>query len=156
MQKRKSHTFGKDIYLLGQDADGINYWLEEATWDCDWYWGGGYVETYTNNNYPSMSRDINSHQHFDGLFFNRNKNGFDAFKEFFAETPFTDEEIWTICELMKSFYIVRRYSDMALHGSAGYTTNPSKREIRNYDEYKRINEIVIPDIMKNLYTILSP
>lgn len=151
MQKRKSRAFGKDIYLLGQDADGINYWLEEATWDCDWYWGGG----YTNNKRPDASRDINSHQHFDGLFFNRNKNGFDAFKEFFAETPFTNREIWIICELMKSFYVARRYSDMLHCGGAHYTENPSKNVIMCFDEYKRINQYVIPDIMKNLYSILS-
>lgn len=156
MEKRKSRAFGKDIYLLGKDADGINYWIEEATWDCDWYWGGGYIETYTNNNCPNMSRDINSHQHFDSLFFNGNKNGFDAFKEFFADTPFTDDEIWKICELMKTFYIARTYSDMIHQGGANYTKNPVSEIIKCSEEYKRINKIVIPDIMKNLYSIITP
>lgn len=154
--KRKSHAFGKDIYFLGQDKDGINYWLEEAKWDCDWYWGGGYVETYTNNKCPSMSRDINSHSHFNCMFFKGNKNGYDAFKDFFVETPFTDKEIWTICELLKAFYIARDYSDMICRGGAHYTTNPAKETIKNDAEYKRINEIVIPEIMRNLYKIMTP
>ena len=37
------------FYLLGRDEEGINYWLEEPSWDCGWYWGFGYVETYTTN-----------------------------------------------------------------------------------------------------------
>ena len=157
LQKRKSHAFEKDVYLLGQDAEGTLYWLEEAKWDCDWYWGGGYVETYTNNNYPSMSRDITSHSHFDSMFFADNRlNGHDKFESFFEETPFTDKEIWKICELMKSFYIAKEYSNMLYTGGAHYTSNPSKEVIQNNDEYKRINEVVIPSIMENLYKILSP
>lgn len=156
LQKKKSHAFGRDTYLLGQDAEGTKYWLEEAKWDCNWYWGGGYVETYTNNNYPSMSKDIISHSHFDSLFFNNaNKNGHDAFQEFFVVTPFSDKEIWTICELMKSFYIARQYSDMLYCGGAHYTSNPARETIKNESEYKRINEVVIPSIMKALYNILE-
>lgn len=46
MKKEKRHAFGKDIYLLGVDADGTRYWLEAPSWDCGWYWGFGYVEVY--------------------------------------------------------------------------------------------------------------
>ena len=84
MKKQTTVAFNKKIYLLGADAEGTKYWLEAPSWDCGWYYGFGYVETYTNNNYPNRSRDINSHQHFDGLFLNNPKvNAFDAFKEFF-------------------------------------------------------------------------
>ena len=157
LRKQRSHAFDKNIYLLGKDADGILYWLEEAQWDCDWYWGGGYIETYTNNERPGMSRDITTHSHFDSMFFNnRRLNGHDAFTSFFEETPFTDKEIWQICELMKAFYIARQYSDMLCCGGAHYTSNPSKDIIQNEEEYQRINKKVIPDIMKSLYEILGP
>ena len=155
MNKRTSNAFGKIIYLLGKDENGILYWLQQATWDCDWYWGGGYVETYTNNEYPHLAKDIDSHQHFDGLFFKGNKNGYDAFKEFFVETPFTDKEIWKICELMRSFYIAREYSDMIHRGGAHYTSNPVSEIIKNDAEYERINKVVIHAIMQSLYEILS-
>lgn len=155
MKKETRHAFGKDIYLLGTDANGVKYWLEQAKFDCDWYWGGGYVETYTNNNRPERARDINSHQHFDGLFFKGNTDGHTAYKAFFTETPFTDSEIWKICELMKSFYIAREYSDMIYRGGAHYTKNPAKETIKNETEYKRINETVIPSIMQELYKILG-
>lgn len=155
MNKRTTTAFGKIIFLLGADENGTLYWLEQATWDCDWYWGGGYVETYINNKCPSMSRDIDSHQHFDGMFLKGSKCAFDMFKEFFVETPFTDKEIWQICELMKSFYIARKYSDMLHCGGAHYTTNPARETIKNEAEYNRINKVVIPEIMKSLYDILT-
>lgn len=154
-KKYSMEKFGNKCFLLGQDKDGINYFLEAATWDCEWYWGGGYVETYTNNNYPSIARDIKSHQHFKELFLNGHKNGFNTFKEFFPVNPFTDSEIWKICELMKSFYIAREYAEMVYTGSAHYTKNPAAEIIKSEDEYKRINNIVIPAIMKSLYEILE-
>lgn len=39
MKKEKRKAFGKNIYLLGEDTEGTKYWLEEASWDCNWYWG---------------------------------------------------------------------------------------------------------------------
>ena len=129
MEKQTDFAFGKTIYLLGETPDGEKHWLEEASWDCDWYWGGGYVETYTNNNNPGKSRDISSHQHFDSLFFRQNTDGHTAFTKYFSCHPFTDKEVWQICELMKSFYIAREYSDMLHRGGAHYTTNPAKDTI---------------------------
>lgn len=156
IKKRKSHAFGKDIYLLGRTADGTNYWLEEAKWDCDWYWGGGYVETYTNNTNPARARDIESHQHFDSLFFKKaNMHGHKAFTEFFEETPFTDKEIWQICDLMKSFYIASEFAAMVHTGGANYTENPVREILKSDIMYKTINELQIPAIMESLYEILS-
>lgn len=155
MNKTKTRAFGKDTYLLGRGTDGRHYWLEQATWDCDWYWGGGYVETYTNDLVPSCSKDIASHSHFDSMFFNKKKNGYDNFKDFFEETPFTDSEIWKICELMKSFYIAREYADMVHRGGAHYTTNPAKDIIKNDEHYNHVNKTVIPAIMEELYKVLS-
>ena len=155
MKKYSFNKFGHKYYLLGTDKEGIKYYLEEASWNCDWYWGGGYVKTFSNNRNPVCSRDIDSHHHFNYMFLTYNKNGFDMFKDFFKETPFTDNEIWKICELMKSFYIAREYSDMIYRGGANYTQNPAKETIMNEVEYNRINKVVIPSIMDELYKILS-
>ena len=155
MKKHIVNVFGKKHYYLGSDAAGTKYYLQAAKFDCGWYWGGGYVETFTNNRNPEESRDISSHQHFDSLIFNRKNNGFDNFKNLFVNNPFTDEEIWTLCELLKSFYIMREYSDCIYRGGAHYTTNPAKDTIKNETEYKRINEIVIPEIWDHVYEILG-
>lgn len=154
-KKYSMEKFGKKCFLLGQDKDGMNYFIEAATWDCEWYWSGGYVRTYTNNRNPIISRDIETHEHFKELFFNGEKNGYYSFKEFFPVNPFTDSEIWEICELMKSFYIAQEYAGMIHRGGAHYTTNPAAEIIKSEDGYKKINEIVIPTIMESLYKILE-
>lgn len=155
-KKHKKHAFGKNIYFLGQDADGINYWLEQASWDCGWYWGFGYIKSYTNNNNPSKARDISSHEHFDGLNRTKNINLYDAFKEKFAKTPLSNKELWTLCELMKSFYVAKNYAEMLHIGGAHYTSNPCKNIIKNEDELDRINKTVIPAICQSVYNLLTP
>ena len=153
----KKHTFnwnGKKYFLLGT-KDHVRYYLESASFDCGWYWGGGYVETFTNNRCPACSRDIASHNHFNGLFFNGNKNGYDMFKDFFDFTPFNNSEIWQIIELMKTFYIMRDYSDTIYRGGSHYIINPIADIIKNNTEYERINKRVIPAIMEALYKILE-
>jgi len=156
MKKTVSHAFGKDQYLLGKDSNGVYYWLEESTFDCGWYWGIGYIETFTNNENPKIARDINMHTHFDSLFFKQqNKNGYDAFKEFFTETVLTEKETWTLIELMKTLYTFREYSDTLNRGGSHYTKNPLSEKIKNESEYNRINKEVIPEILKEVYKLLG-
>jgi hypothetical protein len=89
------------------------------------------------------------------LFLGGKKNAHDLFVEFFPVHPFTDSEVWKICELMSAFYIARKYSDMLHCGGAHYTTNPASDTIKCEDEYERINKNVIPAIMRELYEILE-
>ena len=156
MKKETSCAFGKRVYLLGEDVYGTRYWLEEAKWECDWYWGLGYVETYTDNKRPSRSCDISSHQHFNGMFFHKGRNGYDVFRETFHETPLKDKEVWQLLELMKALYTLREYSDLLTRGGAHYTTNPCKNIIVNNVELERINKKVIPALLSNVYALLTP
>ncbi len=158
MKKRKSHAFGKDCYLLGKGKDGLYYWLEKAKWDCDWYWGLGYIKSYTNSKCPECSKDIFSHRHFDTLFLKCNsthKIYVDAWNDFFEESVLTEKEVWTLMELMKTAYLTREYSDMLFRGSSGISSNTAESIIKNDTEYERINDIVIPEIMKRVYNLLS-
>ena len=54
-------NYPEKIYI--GTVDGEKIYLSAPSWDCDWYWGFGYIETYTNNNNPNKSKDIKSHQH---------------------------------------------------------------------------------------------
>lgn len=155
MKKTKSRAFNKDTYLLGCDKDGVYYWLEEAKFDCGWYWGVGYVETYTNNKNPSVAKDINSHSHFDYMFFKQNEDCYDVFKEFFTETVLTDKEIWQLLEIMGTLYTLRKYSDTIYSGGYHITINPCQELIKNEEEYKRINQVIIPALLSQLYKLLS-
>ena len=156
MKKQTTIAFNKKIYLLGADAEGTKYWLEAPSWDCDWYWGFGYVETYTNNNYPNRSRDINSHQHFDSLFLNDSKvNAFNAFKEFFKETTLNDKEIWLLIDYMYSFYALKRAAGILSMGYSHMTEKAKLSEVQSTETSKEINEKILPAIFKQIDILLS-
>ena len=170
ISKKTNEAFGKKIYLLGCDSEGTNYWLEEAKWDCGWYWGFGYVETYTNNKNPHKSKDINSHLHIDSSFIGQMEkydfdkkclvkgeyinNIFDA--PILVETTFTEQEGWVLSELFKSFYTLKKSAEMFHRGNCNVTTNPCAELIKNEDFAKQINHEILPFIFEKIYTILSP
>lgn len=64
LNKHEFSKFGDTFRLLYVDNDGTKVYLQKHKWDCDWYWGMGYLETFTNNNNPEKSYDISSHFHF--------------------------------------------------------------------------------------------
>lgn len=150
MKKQKITKFNNDYYLLGINQNNEKVWLEKPSWDCGWYWGLGYVETFDRN-----YSDIDTHTHFDSLFFNTNKMSYDAFKEYFKETTLINEELWTLLECMKSLYTLSEYSELLHIGGSNYTTNPCKELLKNKDEYNRINKILIPNLWKQVENILK-
>jgi len=159
MKKEQSYAFGKDVYLLGEDKDGIKYWLEAPSFDCGWYWGFGYVETYTKNNSPSTSIDINSHQHINSG--GKYKSALDWFikwngqEPILTNTPFTDNEKWKLCELFERFYLFKKMTEFYHSGFAGMT------ELKlNFHKDKKMedyfNQIVIKEVTDEIIKIVKP
>lgn len=149
MKKETKKRFGHNYYLLGKNKEGQKVWLEEGHFDCGWYWGIGYVEIFNKNH-----TDIEVHTHFDSLFFNNEKCCYDLFKEYFSETTLNDNEIWELLENMKALYTLREYSDLLYRGGAHITKNKNKNIIENDEEYRRINNTIIPAILESVYKIL--
>lgn len=154
MKKEIRRAFGKRIYLLGINQEGKKEWLEEPSWDCNWYWGFGYIETYTNNKNPEKSRDISMHTHFDSLFLNKNSNCFDAFKKHYKETTLSDNEIWMLLELMNTFYMCKQWAAV-LHCNGSHITESRLKTLKNNEEWERINKIVIPEITQRIIELLG-
>lgn len=154
LEKRISKVRGKNVYLLGEDEEGTKYWLEEANWDCAWYWGFGYVETYTNNNNPSLARDINSHQHFDSMFLK--KGTFSSYKSFFAKSTLKEEEIWQLLELMQTFYTLKETAILLHCGGSYVTSNPLENLLKSEEQEKEINEKILPALFTEVYKLLTP
>lgn len=147
LDKCKKHKFGKDIYFLGTDEDGEKYWLEEPSWDCGWYWGFGYIETYTKR-----GDDIQSHQHAD--------NFYSKWCETILKSKsFSDDEKWALCELFANFYTLQKLAEAQHHdGAEGNYT--SKRNGFDYRTLIRegldINRDCLPFVMAKIISILSP
>lgn len=169
LKKQKDHAFGKDVFLLGRDKEGMRHWLEAPRWDCGWYWGFGYVEVYQQNWLPSKARDINEHTHIESSFIGQPQDHYDIEKKAFvkgeyihniydslklAQTTFNENEGWILTELFKQFYLLK---DMAsLYGSGGMNTATSPIDWTDKTQEKHINEIMIPRITAKIMEILSP
>jgi hypothetical protein len=155
MEKKTLKAFGKTVWLLGKDKDGINYWLEEPSWDCDWYWGFGYVETYEDNKSPDKAKDISSHQHFDGLFLDGPKCARDMFKDFFVETPLSDDEIWELVDYMKTFYTLKSVAELFKHGYSWQTSRAKMDEIQRDEQNDLVNKVWLPEVFKRITKIFE-
>lgn len=136
--KEEDDLFKSHYYLLGtRKEDGVKVWLEDFSWDCDWYWGGGYLEVFKANR-----RDIDEHFHLDGLWSESNKNAFDAIKDYFETLTLTDDELWSFVDLMKSFYTFRSVAEIYHTGHSHYTSS-GVPDLKNATEYEVINQEVI-------------
>lgn len=155
--KRKEHAFGKDIYLLGTNQEGEKVWLEAPTWDCNWYWGFGYLETYTNNNDPQFAKDISSHLHFDSTI-GKQENGKHAHHLHdleWQECTLSESESWKLSDLMKQFYVLKDAAAIFRSGNAhisgGGDCGTKDLQLENH-----INKILLPVIFKEIEKILNP
>lgn len=153
MKKQTIEKFGNKYYLLGtRKEDNKKVWLEEGSFNCNWYWGVGYVEVF-NHNYT----DISEHTHFDSLFLKRNIH--DSFKNYFKETTLSDNEIWQLLELMQTIYTLREMSDTIHRRGSHITTTNIEREIFNDNIYKnmydKINNDTIPALLNTVYELLE-
>ena len=113
--------------------DGEKVWLEPPSWDCGWYWGYGYIH------------NKNLHTHFDWL--DTNDNLYNAIEKRFNGTfSLQGSNLWIFCELMQTFYYLKDIADVYRCGGSHYTSNPLADILRNPEEYKRINENLLPKI----------
>lgn len=143
---------GEKNYFLGLNSNGDKMWLVAPSWDCDWYWGLGYIKIYQQNWMPSKARDILCSTHFDYVF-----PSYGSFIDEFNNTPFTKDEKWEIYEYMKELYTLHHYADMMHRNGMNITKGSDalrNEEDDNIKEYNRINKILIPNVWKELETIL--
>ena len=147
LEKRKIHRFNRDMYLLGVDDEGIEYWLEEPSWDCGWYWGFGYIETLNKT-----KTDIESHQHATD-FYTEWKS------KVLKQTTFTEAESWGLCELFDDFYTLRELADAQYHnGKLGnYTSERHGFDFNTlFKDGMVINRDCLPFVMGKIISILTP
>ena len=129
-----------DKILLFKEANN-RYYLRKPHFDCDWYWGLGYLATGRG-----------SHLHFDSYF-----KGTSFYDFSFDDTPFTQEEKYIIADYMRQLYTLREMADMLHLGNTHITGNAKVLEQfaeQNTAEYKRICNVLIPTVWNALVDVL--
>ena len=131
-----------DMIMLGKFDCGYSFplWLRKPTFDCDWYWGLGYL----------AGKGV--HTHYDTVF--------DSYKiiiDKMVESPYNYNERFKIHELMSQLYTLREYASMMKTASCGYCTAHEGLEIapeQNEQEYKRICNVLIPTVWNALVNVM--
>ena len=155
LNKKQIRVFGHKYWLLGEDVDGIRYWMQEPEWQCDWYWGGLYIETFTNNRQPARSVDISSHQHFDSLFMKGPECSKTEFKKFFKKTTLSDNEIWELVDYIKTFYTLKSVAELFKHGYSWQTEKAKIDDLQNQEQYDLVNKVWLPEVFKRIEKIFE-
>ncbi len=154
INKKTSKAFGKNVYLLGQDQDGINYWLEEPTFDCGWYWGLAYIESYTHNTRPDLAKDINSHEHFDSKFLD-GKGYVDGYQNFFKKSVLDRHSIYRLFELMECAYTLSKMAGICEKGSAWVSKNDCYDTLKDQGWYLEIIQKKLPAVISEICNLLG-
>lgn len=154
INKKISRAFNKTIYLLGQDKDGINYWMEEPTFDCGWYFSIGYIETYTHNSRPDLAKDINSHEHFDSKFLD-GKGYVDGYQNFFKKSVLDRHSIYRLFELMECAYTLSKMAGICEKGSAWVSKNDCYDTLKDQSWYLEIIQKKLPAVISEICNLLG-
>lgn len=147
MEKLKTTKLNKTVYLLGKH-DGKDTYLVAPSWDLGWYWGFGYLQTY-------MHGDIDSHTHFDFEILSNGAYCFDTFKNYFEEATLTDDEIWILCDYMKTFYTLRETAEVFRHGYSYITGQAYMEEVKSKEIEEKINKEILPQLFKKIDELLT-
>lgn len=126
------------IVCLGRSKEqGSAVWLYDFSYDCDWYWGGGYL----GNN--------NLHYHLESYM----KKGMSFHETLKADFKGLDEklDLWRFCDLFIQFYAYKKAAECFQYG--GHQTSRGRTEAEiNKTMADRINShiknVIIPEIYK--------
>ena len=102
-------------WLLGKTERGERVCLEGFSWDCGWYWGGGYIHIYNRG-----AKEWRTHTHFD-TYFGEGHDLFTGINARIKHHVLTTDQRWRLCDLMVQFYAFRRASE-CYHYGGGYTS----------------------------------
>lgn len=142
METKKITNEWTQINVIGTH-DGQTVYINPPSWDCDWYWGFGYLG------------NIDCHYHLDTL--DNGKNMYDAIKNHFGNSfrIKNDSDIWLFCELMATAYHLKETAEVFGRGGSQYTTNPVSELIKDAELVDRINNVLLPTIFNHVNALLS-
>lgn len=126
----------------GTSVEGKRVYLKPPSWNCNWYWGWGYIgNTHVHYHLSSMFEKKDMHK---------------GIKEHFKTFAITDDkDLWTFCELVRTFYSLQEAAEVFGRGGSHYTNNPCQELIKNADYAKHINTVLMPAIFAETYKLFE-
>lgn len=159
IDRAMKNTF-KAQYFGTRKDDNARITLTGPKWDCDWYWSFGYLgnrnEHYHLKGYQSKDHTFTTKEgELKHITEKRNKCMHDCLLADYDLNPKLKENLWKFCELALTAYAMKKTAEVLGRGGSHMTSNPCESIIKNADEVKRINEIVLPAIFAEIDLIFS-
>ena len=126
--------------------------LSTPTFDCNWYWGFGYLGNknchYHLKNYKQIA----------GFSDYRSISMFDAFKMDYTlcDVLQNDTTLWTFCELVQTAYSLLAVAEIFSRGGSHQCKNPCQELLKNLDMYEHINFVLLPALFKEIDELFVP
>ena len=132
------------LFIGRHKGEGI--YLSRPSFDCDWYWGFGYIG------------NRNCHYHLDGIGKGKNINFRDALIQHFGDTFIIkkDSALWQFAEIVLTIYTLKKSAELFHLGGSHMTTNPGAAMLKKSEWENEINHVLIPAQILEMYKILLP
>lgn len=133
---------GKSKILLGYTKlDNEPIYLTKPQFDCGWYWAHGHIG---NENYHSHLNHID-----------RNKNLYDAIKNYLTLQPKIKENLWQLCEIELTLYTLCAASEIFYRGGFYMCKNINYNSLKNKELYEKLAFDLIPTQCQSLWDIIG-
>jgi hypothetical protein len=111
----------------GTFADGEQVFLEKHKWNCEWYWGFGYLGNSC------------CHFHFDSIL-KDSKTADELFKKTkHIKRPFSNKDWWILRDLFKQAYALKRAAEIYQYGGHQTTLEDVTDILKNAEKAKQLN-----------------
>ena len=131
------------VYMGSNHGERI--YLSRPKFDCDWYWGFGYLG------------NTRCHYHLNGVTEGKNINFRDALLAHFGDSFIIKDEalVWQFSEIVLTIYTLKEAAEMFYRGGSHMTTNPDAASLKKTEWVDEINNVLIPRQIAALYKILE-
>jgi len=138
----------KKIRIGKLEDSGESVFLEKHNWDCDWYWGFGYLETR------------HSHFHFESMVPNKSDKSYLIFDLGYKAKLNLDPKLngWVLMELFAQAYTLKHVAELYHRGCAGIGDAKGLGIKKDREKAKEINselEAVLDNIWKYVVEFLK-
>lgn len=150
----------KKAFFGVRKDDGEYLYITKPSWDCGWYWSFGYIgnrfehhhlDSYATR-FLTIKDDKGEYHHINEM---RNISMHDALLEDYNLSMAIEAKLWQFCELSQTIYSLKKTAAVLGRGGSHVANNPCADTIKNPDEVRRINEIVLPELLQIFWDLVS-